>query len=171
VDWFERLTGFIETDCASTRAKLKVRSNKLISLVNGMSYSTGLLELASLSDLRNQVRSAQAASGRLRVSLISGDVREMHWHRAFAGALFQVASQFNLLEMVGPNKTPEDGVTIYQNDGTQGPACAMAAGAATIYRNYFAKVDGRLGAGAERGPSDHGLRRYGRDGLGNRGGA
>jgi len=150
VDWFERLTGFIETDYASTRARLEVRSNKLISLVNGMSYSTGLLELASLSDLRNQVRSAQAASGRLRVSLVSGDVREMHWHRAFAGALFQVASQFTLLEMVGPNKTPEDGVTIYQNDRTQGPACAMAAGAATIYRNYFAKVDGRSGQTKDR---------------------
>ena len=145
MDWFERLTGFIETDYASTRAKLKVRNGKLISLVNGMRYRTGLLELASLSDLRNQVGSFKAESGRLRVSLISGDVREMHWHRAFAGALFQVASQFNLLEMIGPNKTPEDGVTIYQIDGTQGPACAMAAGAATIYRNYFAKVGGRLG--------------------------
>jgi hypothetical protein len=63
------------------------------------------LELAPLSDLRNQVRSAHAESGRLQVSLVSGDVREMHWHRAFAGALFQVASQFNLLEMFGPNKT------------------------------------------------------------------
>lgn len=150
LDWFEKLTGFIETDYASTRAKLKVRSGKLISLVNDMTYNTGLLELASLSDLRNQVRLAHAVSGRLRVSLISGDVREMHWHRAFAGALFQVASQFNLLEMIGPNKTPEDGVTIYQNDGTQGPACAMAAGAATIYRNYFAKVGGRLGQTRDR---------------------
>src|ERR1700730_9659392 len=79
LDWIERLTGFIETDYASTRAKLKVRSGKLISLVNGVSYSTGLLELASLSDLRNQVRSVNAESGRLRLSLISGDVREMHW--------------------------------------------------------------------------------------------
>ena len=149
MDWFERLTGFIETDYASTRAKLKVRNGTLISLVNGMRYRTGLLELASLSDLRNQVRSSNEA-GRLRVSLISGDVREMHWHRAFVGALFQVASQFNLLEMIGPNKTPEDGVTIYQIDGTQGPACAMAAGAATIYRNYFAKVGGRLGQTRDR---------------------
>jgi hypothetical protein len=150
LDWFERLTGFIETDYASTRAKLKVRSGKLTSLVNGMSYSTGVLELASLSDLRNQVRAAHAISGRLRVSLAEGDVRDMHWHRAFAGALFQVASQFNLFEMIGPNKSPEDGVTIYQNDGTQGPACAMAAGAATIYRNYFAKVRGRLGQTKDR---------------------
>lgn len=150
MDWFERLTGFVETDYASTRAKLKVRSGKLTSLVSGMSYRTGLLELASLADLRNQARSAHAEPGRLRVSLISGDVRDMHWHRAFAGALFQVASQFNLLEMIGPNKTPEDGVTIYQSDGTQGPACAMAAGAATIYRNYFAKVGGRLGQTKDR---------------------
>jgi hypothetical protein len=33
--------------------------------------------------------------------------------------------------------TPEQGVTRYQNDRTQGPACAIAAGAATIYGNYF----------------------------------
>ena len=38
--------------------------------------------------------------------------------------------------------TPEHGVTRYQHDRTQGPACAIAAGAATIYRNYFAPVGG-----------------------------
>jgi hypothetical protein len=36
-------------------------------------------------------------------------------------------------------------VTRYQRDRTQGPACAIAAGAATIYRNYFAPVDGKEG--------------------------
>ena len=51
-----------------------------------------------------------------------------HWPEN-AGALFQVASQLNLLEMTGPEVTPEDGVTIYQDDRTQGPACAIAAGA------------------------------------------
>ena len=40
---------------------------------------------------------------------------------------------------------PEDGVTRYQYDRTQGPACAIACGAATIYRNYFAPLDGRPG--------------------------
>jgi hypothetical protein len=67
-----------------------------------------------------------------------------------AGALFQVASQFNLLEMVSPTVTPEQGVTRYQYDHTQGPACAIAAGAATIYRNYFAFVDGSNGQTAKR---------------------
>ena len=65
----------------------------------------------------------------------------MHADPELDGALFQVASQFNLLEMTGPSATPEDGVTRYSADHTQGPACAIAAGAATIYRNYFAPVE------------------------------
>ena len=32
-----------------------------------------------------------------------------------------------------------------QYDRSQGPACAIACGAATIYRNYFAPLDGRPG--------------------------
>jgi len=46
--------------------------------------------------------------------------------------------------------TPEDGVTRYQGDPTQGPACAIAAGAATIYRNYFASVGDSYGQTATR---------------------
>jgi hypothetical protein len=82
--------------------------------------------------------------------VITGDVRQMHWSAENIGALFQVASQFNLLEMVSFSVAPEDGVTRYQNDGTQGPACAIAAGAATIYRNYFAPLAGRQGQTADR---------------------
>jgi hypothetical protein len=52
--------------------------------------------------------------------------------------------------MTGPNVTPDDGVTIYQYDRTQGPACAIAAGAATIYRNYFARVGGAEGQTTKR---------------------
>jgi hypothetical protein len=67
-----------------------------------------------------------------------------------AGALFQVASQLNLLEMVSPEVTPEQGVTRYQHDHTQGPACAIAAGAATIYRNYFVPLNGSHGQDTKR---------------------
>src|SRR6202790_4074637 len=74
----------------------------------------------------------------------------MHRSPENTGALFQVASQFNLLEMVSPTVTPEQGVARYQNDHTQGPACAIAAGAATIYRNYFAPVGGSYGQAADR---------------------
>ncbi len=35
--------------------------------------------------------------------------------------------------MVSPRVTPEQGVGIHENDPTQGPACAIAAGAGTVY--------------------------------------
>ncbi len=39
--------------------------------------------------------------------------------------------------MVSPGGRPEDGITQYALDHTQGPVCAMACPAATVYRNYF----------------------------------
>jgi hypothetical protein len=149
VDWFEKLTGFRETDYDSTRAKLAVEGHRLRSLINGASYAIGELEVVSLAALRERAAAA-APSGRLKARVVTGDVREMHRLPENAGALFQVASQFNLLEMVSPSVTPEQGVTRYQNDPTQGPACAIAAGAATIYRNYFARAGGGYGQTAER---------------------
>ena len=50
-----------------------------------------------------------------------------------------------MLEMVGPSVTPEHGVTGYIHDRTQGPACAVAAGAGTIYRNYLVPAGGGIG--------------------------
>ena len=150
MDWFEILTGFRETGYDDTRAKLKVEGSRLQSLINGKSYGIGELELVPLQALRERVKSAGGLPGRLKVSVVTGDVRQMHQSPENAGALFQVASQFNLLEMVSPTVTPEHGVTRYQHDRTQGPACAIAAGAATIYRNYFAPVGGSDGQTTER---------------------
>jgi hypothetical protein len=66
--------------------------------------------------------------------VVTGDVRHMHQLPENSGASFQVAFRFNLLEMASPDVMPEHGVTRYQYDRTQGPACAIAAGAATIYQ-------------------------------------
>ena len=123
---------------------------RLRSLVNGASYGIGELELVSLQALRERVKSAGNLPGRINTSVVTGDVRRMHVSPENAGALFQVASQFNLLEMVSPDVAPEHGVTRYQSDPTQGPACAIAAGAATIYRNYFAPVGDDYGQTAKR---------------------
>lgn len=150
MDWFERITGFRETGYEATRSKLKVEPGRLVSLVNGTSYGIGSLELVSLQTLRERALSSGALPGRLKVEVVRGDVRELHKVHGNAGALFQVASQFNMLEMTGPEVTPEQGVTLYMRDATQGPACAIAAGAATIYRNYFAPVGDGLGQTAER---------------------
>ncbi len=140
MDWFERLTGFRETAYDDTRRQLKIEEGRLHSLANGNSFAMGELELVSLATLRERVKLTGGPLGRLKVTVVRGDVRAMHQAPENAGALFQVASQFNLLEMTSPEVTPEHGVTRYQYDSTQGPACAIAAGAATIYRNYFAPV-------------------------------
>jgi hypothetical protein len=150
MDWFERLTGFRETNYADTRAKLRVEGGRLHSTVNSQSYLTGELTLVSLKELRDRLAISRIEPRESKVAVVTGDVRKMHQAAEYAGATFQVASQFNLLEMVSPHVTPEQGVTRYQNDHTQGPACAMAAGAATIYRNYFAPVGGEIGQTAKR---------------------
>ncbi len=138
-DWFEALTGFVETDYESARANLAIRDGRLHSIVNGRNYQVGTLELPSLESLRSQAPFPNDGVRRLRTSIVRGDVRRLHHDLDNADALFQVASQFNLLEMVSPEVSPADGVTRYSHDLTQGPACAIAAGAATIYRNYFAQ--------------------------------
>ena len=145
VDWFERLTGFKETGYAQTRQQLEVDGQQMRSRVNGQRYGIGQLELVSLDALRLRARSGRQLAGQNRVRIVQGGVRPMHQDPAYAGAIFQVASQFNLLEMVGPDVTPEHGVTGYISDWTQGPACAIAAGAATVFRNYFAPVGEQIG--------------------------
>jgi hypothetical protein len=149
MDWFERLTGFRETSYEETRERLDVREGRLYSSANSRSYGVGTLELVSLAKLRERA-SGLRPSGRTTVTNISGDARALHRSPELGGALFQVASQFNLLEMVHEGVTPEQGVTRYDRDHTQGPACAIAAGAATIYRNYFAPVGDQLGQTTDR---------------------
>jgi hypothetical protein len=145
MDWFERLTGFRETTYDETRRRLAIEDGMLVSTATSARHGIGELDLVSLDELRVRVGEPRASTSRLRVRLLSGDVRALHLAPEYAGALFQVASQFNLLEMASPRLTPEDGVTIYQSDPTQGPACAIAAGAATIFRNYFAPTSDGVG--------------------------
>ena len=146
-NWFERLTGFVESDYEVTRSYLRIERNELVSSVNGKRYGIGTLRTPSLAELRAVTVPDR---GRTTVTCTVGDVGAMHSDPEFEGALFQVASQFNLLEMAHYTVTPEDGVTRYANDHTQGPACAIAAGAGTIYRNYFAPVNGQPGQTANR---------------------
>ena len=148
--WFERLMGFREASPAQVREKIRVEGDRLTSLVSGRTFIHGRLETPSLGELRRRVNRSEGRAGELSVREVVADVSDLHADEANAGCVFQVASQFNLLEMVGPSVTPERGVGIYENDGTQGPTCAIAAGAGTIYRNYFVPVDGRPGQSAER---------------------
>ncbi|HKA21602.1 MAG TPA: hypothetical protein VKN18_25220 [Blastocatellia bacterium] len=149
MNWFEALTGFSEESPKQVRANLSVEGVTLKSRVNGKEWICGGLETPSLAELRQRVRSSAYQVGRLSVREVVANVQSLHTDESNADALFQVASQFNLLEMVSPRVTPESGVGIYENDHTQGPACAIAAGAGTIYRNYFAVVNGQIGQSAK----------------------
>ena len=52
MDWFERITGFPEDDYASTKARLEVDGQFLISKVNGNRHRVGQLEVVTLQNLR-----------------------------------------------------------------------------------------------------------------------
>ncbi len=147
-NWFEALTGFLETDYDDTRCRLRVDGDELVSTVNDKRYGIGTLTLPTLAELRSQTILADGPRGAVRC--VVGDARALHADPELGGAMFQVASQFNLLEMTGPSITPEHGVTRYSDDHTQGPSCAMAAGAATIYRNYFVPVGNEQGQTRDR---------------------
>ena len=146
--WFETLTGFPEESPHQVRENITVDGQTLTSHGNGKVLVCGQLETPTLAELRERVHAGGHEKGKISVREIVANVQHLHTNVSNAGSLFQVASQFNLLEMVSPNYTPEDGVGIYENDRTQGPACATAAGAGTIYRNYFAVVNGQTGQSA-----------------------
>ena len=126
-------------DASASRASQRIESK-----VNGKTFVVGKLETPSLGELRQRIKDTDT-TGKLSIREVVADVQSLHTDPANAGALFQVASQFNLLEMVSPNRTPEAGIGIYSRDRTQGPACAIACGAGTIYRNYFVPVNGQIG--------------------------
>ena len=147
--WFEALTGFREESPKQVRENMSADGNLLKSHINGKEYVCGLLETPSLAELRYRVNHSKNNSGKISVREIIANVQQLHIDESNAGSLFQVASQFNLLEMVSPDVTPEYGVGRYEHDRTQGPACAIAAGAGTIYRNYFVNVNGEQGQTSE----------------------
>ncbi len=148
--WFEDLTGLPDESVESVRELLEVDGTILRSRANGGSWRCGELETPSLAELRRRVAVLPPGDDPLTVRAVVADVGVLHEDATNAGALFQVASQFNLLEMIGPDVTPEQGVGRYQCDPTQGPTCAIAAGAGTIYRNYFVEIEGERGQTRDR---------------------
>jgi hypothetical protein len=149
-NWFEKLTGVIESSPEAVRQHIRIEGDVMHSAANGQRFHPGKLEVPTLAELRKRVHALGTGSGSIRYGQQVADAQSLHVDPANANALFQVASQFNLLEMVSPDVTPEQGIGRYENDRTQGPACAVACGAGTIFRNYFGAVDGGIGQTADR---------------------
>lgn len=150
--WFETLTGFAEQAVDDVAAKFELDGSRLTSTVNGRTMEAGHFETLALSELRRRIGNGRTAGGCPTVREVVADAQQLHLDPSNAGSLFQVASQFNTLEMVSPAVTPEQGIDRYETDRTQGPACAVACGAGTIVRNYLVDVngDGHRGQTAER---------------------
>ena len=150
------LIGFSDSQVGyeQTKQNLEFDGALVRSLSNGQSFSIGEFELCTLKELRESVNTIQSKgtdarfgspnrvlNNRPRQENVKNYMRNPDYNQA----LFQVASQFNLLEMASPNMTPEDGVDVYWSDSTQGPACATTTIGATIFRNYFVDHDGQEG--------------------------
>lgn len=143
--WFEKLTGFKETSPKDVRENLVIEGDTFVSKVNNRRFTFGELQIPTLGELKMLSPSKESYDDRITVEEIVADVKGLHCQLSNEHALFQAASQFNLLEMIGPDVSPEEGIGRYELDHTQGPVCAMACGAGTIFRNYFVEVDGQIG--------------------------
>jgi ribosomal protein L33 len=140
MQWFERIFGFKESK-EGIKNNISIKGNKLFSLANNKEFKMGTLEVISLKELKEKLELKTYNQSKIKISEFYGNVIDFHQKPENKNALFQVASQFNLLEMYRPENTPEMGITIYQYDRTQGPACAMTCAAGTLYRNYFTNIN------------------------------
>jgi hypothetical protein len=155
MNWFEQVFGFREEggfDKVKSRFEISHDADENILLSTAApatkskpkrTFHVGRFDTPKLEELRIRAKSSGGSHGttntRLTFQHIVANVEDLHREPKNNGkAVFQVASQFNCLEMVDPSVTREKGITGYAYDGTQGPACAMACPAGTLYRNYFA---------------------------------
>ncbi|OHT00682.1 hypothetical protein TRFO_32599 [Tritrichomonas foetus] len=115
----------------------------LISKINHKRFPAGKFSLRSVGSYGNL---EPRNGGHLHIihghgmkssKLYMVDVLTAQNHPDFNGATFQAASNFNCLEFIGSKQTAAKGVNVYVKDHTQGPSCAVAAGPAVTYRNYF----------------------------------
>lgn len=151
-DWFEQIFGFKEKtgldgyEYTKSLFEYNPESYTINSKVNGRTFGCGIFNCPTVKELKQMVdlKKSQHPSkfyGKPTFNCeVVGDILTQHSKPENRGALFQAASQFNCLEFGGPNVTPEDGITNYQNDHTQGPACSLVTPAGTLYRNYFVEV-------------------------------
>lgn len=171
--WFRRVFGvneFAADDDGGSPVGFEIEDREPEKIrINGRIFHVGPFSTPTVGQLFD----AAASSRRhlLSVTSLVGETRALHLDPANEGAVFQVASQFNCLEMISPRSTPDDGITIYARDHTQGPASAMACPAALFVRNYAIAVDagGRLlrgeGNGQTKRAGGHQLNLLARTGI------
>ena len=124
MNWFQDVFGFPEGKYLETRQKFRMEDDgkTLYAIESKRSFHVGVFECLDQSELTTKQESAAALDenlGNLKFKNIVGMAQALHKNKENAGSVFQVASQFNCLEMVGPGVTPEHGITMYCKDKTQ----------------------------------------------------
>lgn len=135
-DWFECAFGFKEHSYSNAKSQFDrmITENGNVRL-NGILI--GKFELFNGRQLHDMFPNTQSI-GRITIENIIRDIKAVHKNPIESeNATIQVASQFNCLEMIDETITPEQGITIYKNDNTQGPICAISTPAGLAYRNYL----------------------------------
>ena len=138
--WFEELFGFREGHSyRENRAKFRMEGEVLC--VDGApkykKHFVGRWSTPSLAELRAELGDGETGGLRFKHLPTPTGVEPLILDERNAGAVFQAASQFNALEMVGPGVSPREGIAFYCNDPTQGPKCALACPGGTVFRNYL----------------------------------
>jgi hypothetical protein len=158
--WFEQMFGFEESsedsmDDVRAHFTYSAKTRRITSLDNGKSFAVGSFNTPTVFELETLAARGIARLGtyvRSTLSVVYGDVADLQKMPENNGAVFQVQSQFNCLQLAGSDSRPEDGVTEYAQSNEQGARASVSAGAAALFRNYFYawKVDGDIGQSSDR---------------------
>lgn len=114
------LTGFKEESPEQVRKNMSCDGKLLKLHINGKKFICVFFEIPSLAELREKVASIEIPLRKISIREKTADIQQLHVNTLNANSLFQVASQFNLLEMVQPDITPGHGIGRYESDRTQG---------------------------------------------------
>ena len=150
-NWFNQVFVFDELPLGHSFTSFNVKkstTNHILMTVKGAEIDVGVFRYMSVADLlktasenTSAVASAADPTNNLKYYMMTSPAHTVHTTPGYHDSIFQVASQFNALEMLTPTQTPQKGITIYHADNTQGPVCAMVCPFGTLYRNYFCMPD------------------------------
>ena len=157
MSWFKKLFGFNEfvdttENYQKTKINFSVNKNVLTSKITNKKYNIGTFDNKSIENLKkivNNLDNNNPGNPTFKCKIV-GDIFLVHSKEENKGALFHGASQFNCLEFSSETVIPENGITNYVYDKTQGPACSLATAPGAVYRNYFCDVktiDGKIQQG------------------------
>lgn len=137
-EWFNIAFGFNESK------KFETNRDKFLNMYNHEknksinSIDAGEFYLMDLNTMHGIMKKhSKNKKGKVNLHHIVEDITNIHLNKKYENSTIQVASQFNCLEMIDQTKTPQDGITNYIYDRTQGPICTLSTPAGLAYRNYI----------------------------------